>query len=49
MTQNKNIQPQKGSKVVKTKIVVKPYYKGNKSLIDAFTEVIIKNIEKKMG
>jgi len=49
VSQNKNIKTQETPKVIKVKVIVKPYYTGDKSLIDAFTKVIIRVIEKRTG
>lgn len=47
MTQDKNTKLQKDAKRTKTRIIVKPSYIGNKSSADAFTEIIIRNIDKR--
>lgn len=47
MNQDKNMKIQKCTKIIKTKIIVKPNYIGNKNLADAFTEIIIRTLEKR--
>lgn len=47
MTTDMNTKTQKKSKSIKAKIIVKPSYIGNKSSADAFTEIIIRNIDKR--
>lgn len=47
MAQVKNIKKQGVTKIIKTKIIVKPSYTGNKSSIDTFTKIIIRVINKR--
>ncbi len=47
MTVNNNLNIQKNSKTTKTKIIVKPCYSKERSITEAFTEVIIRNLNRK--
>lgn len=47
MAQDKSIKKQGVTKIIKTKIIVKSSYIGNKSYADAFTEIIIRDIDKR--
>lgn len=47
MIQNKKEKVQKSAKIIKTKIIVKPSYIGNKSSIDTFTEIIVRSMDKR--
>jgi len=41
MTADKNTKVNKNAKIIKTRIIVKPSYIGNKTSVDAFTEIIM--------
>lgn len=47
MVQEKSIKEQRDTKIIKTKIIVRSNYIGNKNSVDAFTEIITRNINKR--
>lgn len=44
MTQYRNTKLQKSTKIIRTRIIVKPCYIGNKNSVDVFTEIITRNM-----
>jgi hypothetical protein len=47
MTINKSVRIEKSSKTIKTKIIVKSCYSNEKSITEAFMEVMIRHLKRK--